>query len=180
MPASRTLACALITAPLLMAAIGAAHALPSTAGSAVTIRNDRGGQVVHYALKMLRLKEAGHSVRFSGRCDSACTLYLALPRSKTCVSPGASFGFHLPYGASRAGNQVAAQYLLSSYPGWVRSWIADKGGTQEPDQDDGLRLCKPVPADLQATRQEVGPSTASLAIKRQASPSAWRALHSAE
>ncbi len=128
MPASRTLACALITAPLLMAAIGAAHALPSTAGSAVTIRNDRGGQVIHYALKMLRLKEAGHSVRFSGRCDSACTLYLALPRSKTCVSPGASFGFHLPYGASRAGNQVAAQYLLSSYPGWVRSWIADKGG----------------------------------------------------
>lgn len=132
MPASRILACALLAAPLTMAATGAAHALPPPAGPTVTIRNDRGGQVIHYALKMLRLKEAGHSVRFSGRCDSACTLYLALPRSKTCVSPGASFGFHLPYGASGAGNEVAAQYLLSSYPGWVRSWIADKGGLKGP------------------------------------------------
>jgi hypothetical protein len=77
---------------------------------------------------MARLKEAGRSLRFAGRCDSACTLFLALPRAKTCVSPGASFGFHLPYGASRRGNQMAAQYLLSSYPGWVRSWIAEQGG----------------------------------------------------
>ncbi|MEW9806752.1 hypothetical protein ABUE31_12240 [Mesorhizobium sp. ZMM04-5] len=127
MPASRIFNAALIAVPMLISAVATAQALPSH-GSPITIRNDRGGQVIHYALKMLRLKEAGRSVRFSGRCDSACTLYLALPRSKSCVTPSASFGFHLPYGASRRGNQVAAQYLLSSYPGWVRSWVASQGG----------------------------------------------------
>lgn len=127
MTSSRFLASALVAIPLAISALGTANALPSTP-SPITIRNDRGGQVIHYALRMLRAKEAGRPVRFSGRCNSACTLFLALPRGKTCVSPSASFGFHLPYGASRRGNQVAAQYLLSSYPGWVRSWISDQGG----------------------------------------------------
>lgn len=124
----RNLAACLIAAPVLLAAVESASALPTRSPSAVTIRNDRGGQVINYALKMLRMKEAGRSVRFSGRCDSACTLYLALPRSKTCIAQGASFGFHLPYGASSRGNQIAARYLLSSYPGWVKSWIRSKGG----------------------------------------------------
>jgi hypothetical protein len=117
-----------LAAMLLFSAVGSAHSLPVREPSAVTIRNDRGGQVINYALRMLRVKEAGRSVRFSGRCDSACTLYLALPRSRTCISQGASFGFHLPYGASPAGNRIAARYLLSSYPGWVKSWIQGRGG----------------------------------------------------
>lgn len=109
-------------------AIGPVTSAISAPFSTVTIRNDRGGYVINYALKMKRMERDGKNVRFAGPCDSACTLFLALPKSKTCVMPGASFGFHLPYGSSRRGNRFAADYLLSSYPGWVRSWLRDNGG----------------------------------------------------
>ena len=96
--------------------------------SAARIGSDRGGEIITYAMRVAELKSADRDVRFSGACDSACTLHLSLPRSKTCVSAGASFGFHLPYGSSPKNNQVAANYLMRSYPGWVRSWIAARGG----------------------------------------------------
>ncbi len=105
-----------------------AFAFPFSGFPGLTIRGDRGGQVIAYALRMKRLERSGGKVNFSGACDSACTLYLALPRHQTCVTPGASFGFHLPYGASREGNRIAANYLTRNYPGWVRSWIRAHGG----------------------------------------------------
>jgi hypothetical protein len=74
------------------------------------------------------MEKAGSVVRFAGRCDSACTLFLALPSSKTCVANGASFGFHLPYGAGPTGNRRAAEFLMRNYPGWVRGWIRANGG----------------------------------------------------
>jgi len=94
----------------------------------ITIRYDRGGYVVRYAMKMMKLKASGTNVRFAGRCDSACTLYLALPRSQTCVAPGASFRFHAPSAASTHAVKVAQSYMMKSYPGWVRSWIRSRGG----------------------------------------------------
>jgi hypothetical protein len=92
------------------------------------IGSDRGGYVVQYALRMLKLRQSGKPVQFGGSCQSACTIYLALPRSQTCISPGASFGFHAPYGAGTKGNRYARTYMLNSYPGWVRSWISGRGG----------------------------------------------------
>jgi hypothetical protein len=111
-----------------LSAADAANAFPFSGFRGVTIRGDRGGQVIQYALQMKRMERSGSKVRFAGRCDSACTLYLALPRKQTCVMPGASFGFHLPYGASRDGNRIAASYMMRNYPGWVRSWIRANGG----------------------------------------------------
>ena len=110
----------------LLTSMGGAYAFP-TPGS-LSISGDRGGYVVVYALRMLKLKQSGRQVEFHGSCDSACTLYLALPRSQVCVAPQTSFNFHLPYGASPSGNRVAASYMLRSYPSWVRSWIRSKGG----------------------------------------------------
>ena len=94
----------------------------------VTILGDRGGHMLEYAIKLKQLRQAGSNIRFAGRCDSACTLYLSIPRKLTCVTPGASFGFHLPYGSSANGNRVAAEYMMNKYPGWVRGWIASHGG----------------------------------------------------
>ncbi len=106
-----------------------ANAVPfRQASPVVNIGYDRGGEIITYALRMKKLERAGSAVRFSGRCNSACTLYLALPSSKACLARNAAFGFHLPYGASPRGNKVAAQYLLRNYPGWVRSWINANGG----------------------------------------------------
>jgi len=94
-----------------------------------TIRGgDNGGQLVRYALRMKRFKRDRTKVRFAGTCSSACTLYLALPRRQTCVSPGSKFRFHKPYGSSRRNNAQASRYLLKSYPRWVRSYIRSKGG----------------------------------------------------
>jgi hypothetical protein len=94
----------------------------------VNIGNNSGGQVISFGLQMLKWKRAGHKVRFSGRCASACTLYLALPAKNMCISPGASFHFHAPYGGNARGNIVARSYLLRNYPGWVRTWLSRKGG----------------------------------------------------
>lgn len=95
---------------------------------AVSIGSDRGGYVINYGLHMLRWRRNGTQVRFRGRCQSACTLYLGLASSQTCISPGASFSFHLPYGSSKRGNRVARDFMMRNYPGWVRSWIRSRGG----------------------------------------------------
>lgn len=95
---------------------------------AVSIGSDRGGVVIQYGLRMLRWRQNGTRVRFSGSCQSACTLYLGLAPSQTCISPGASFGFHSPFGASGRGNSVAQAFMMRNYPGWVRSWIRSQGG----------------------------------------------------
>jgi hypothetical protein len=101
---------------------------PQTSEAATQISSDRGGQVIKYALRVLKLKRSGERVAITGRCASACTLHLSLPKHRMCISRNASFAFHLPYGSGRKGNRVAAAYLMRSYPKWVRSWIARQGG----------------------------------------------------
>lgn len=93
-----------------------------------TVRHDSGGYVIDYAIKMRRMERSGQPIRFSGRCDSACTLYLALPKSQACVSKGAAFGFHLPSGSSSRGDRIAANFMLNIYPAWVRKWLDANGG----------------------------------------------------
>jgi len=95
---------------------------------AISIWNDNGGHMVSYAIKTLKFERSGTSLAFRGRCASACTLYLALPSGQTCLTRGASFRFHAPYGASGHGNAIAATFMLEKYPPWVRSWIQRHGG----------------------------------------------------
>lgn len=104
----------------------AAKAGPFSRSTDITIRNDRGGYLVEYAIQRRAIERSGRRVRFAGKCLSACTLYLSIPKS--CISRGASFGFHLPYGSSKNGNAHAASFLASAYPGWVRKWISQNGG----------------------------------------------------
>lgn len=92
------------------------------------INNDRGGYVIQYALRLQKMKQAGTQVAFTGKCLSACTLYLALPKGQTCISPRASFSFHAAYGAGPKGNQIATTYMFNKYPSWVQDWIASNGG----------------------------------------------------
>jgi hypothetical protein len=94
----------------------------------VSIGSDAGGVVINYGIRMLRWRQNSTKVRFTGACRSACTLYLGLASSQTCISPGASFGFHSPFGASARGNSVAQSFMMRNYPGWVRSWIRSQGG----------------------------------------------------
>eukprot|EP01042_Synura_sphagnicola_P001602 gene1602-1863_t len=97
----------------------------------VTIAADSGGSVVDYAIKMFQMREAGTKVRFTGRCDSACTLFLALPAKQTCVDEGAYFRFHSPQASTSRDIRVAQTFLLNKYPGWVRQWLKYQGGLSE-------------------------------------------------
>ncbi len=94
----------------------------------LNIRADRGGELIRYMRRVKRASEQKTNVRVSGNCDSACTLFLALPRKQICVLPGATFRFHHPYGSTKRNNTIAAKYMMKSYPMWVRSWIRGKGG----------------------------------------------------
>ena len=95
------------------------------------IRHDAGGVLGVYARNSIEIRNNNINVRFEGNCESACTLYLSLPRDTLCVAPNATFGFHLPYGRSAKNNQIAAEYLLVKYPAWVRNWIKNQGGLNE-------------------------------------------------
>jgi hypothetical protein len=92
------------------------------------IRNDNGGSVVGYAQAVSRLRQQNAQIVFAGRCASACTLFLAVESSRSCITPGTSFLFHRAYGARRDMNEWATDFMMSQYPGWVRSWIRSQGG----------------------------------------------------
>ncbi len=95
---------------------------------AVEIRDDSGGNVAEYALRLYEFQATKRQVRFIGRCDSACTLFLALPSRETCITDGAYFRFHAPSAPSaRAATQVE-DYMMHKYPKWVRAWIVAQGG----------------------------------------------------
>ena len=63
----------------------------------IRIFSDRGGMIVDYALRIRLAEDSGTPIKFKGRCDSACTVFLGMASEQACVSDRASFGFHLPY-----------------------------------------------------------------------------------
>lgn len=114
---------AAIVASVLLAAVA-----PAQASSTVFIRNNSGGMIAKYAMIAANYRNTGTQVNFVGRCDSACTLFLGLPASQTCVSRGAYFRFHSPFGVSARQQGMAQDYLLRKYPDWVRQWIGQRNG----------------------------------------------------
>lgn len=94
----------------------------------VSISNNSGGNVAEFALDVADYRVAGTLVKFNGRCDSACTLYLGLPSRQTCINRGAFFRFHSPHSVSARSAQIAEAYMMGKYPGWVRSWINRNNG----------------------------------------------------
>ena len=101
--------------------------LVTSAASAETvdINNDRGGFVFMYQARWEKLALQGVNVRVSGPCLSACTILLGyIPRRDICVTPSASFGFHL------ATMQFATDQLWKAYPEDIRDWINQQGGLE--------------------------------------------------
>jgi hypothetical protein len=83
--------------------------------------------VVEYDARWTELAARGVSVRIVGPCQSACTVLLRhIPRGRICVTPQASFGFHLAQTAS------ATATLWSGYSSDIRAWINQHGGLK-PD-----------------------------------------------
>lgn len=116
---------------------------PATGAETIDISDNHGGRVAEYNARWSELAGRGVNVRIVGPCQSACTVLLGhIPRSRICVTPEASFGFHL---AKRAD---ATTTLRRAYAADITAWINAHGGlTQDfiwmraPDTYRYFRKC---------------------------------------
>ncbi len=101
-------------------------AVPAVAET-IEVNDSHGGSVVQYDQRWAGLAARGVNVKIVGPCQSACTVLLGhIPRSRICVTPNASFGFH------SAKLESATQILRAAYPSDIRAWIGAHGGLK-PD-----------------------------------------------
>lgn len=92
-------------------------------GRTIDVYDNHGGSVAAYNARWARLKRQGVKVRIVGPCQSACTILLRhIPRRDICVTPAASFGFHM------AKLPDMTKLLWSGYAGDIRGWINQRGG----------------------------------------------------
>jgi hypothetical protein len=98
-------------------------AAPPLRAETIDVSDNHGGSVAQYDAHWAELAQRGVSVRIVGPCQSACTVLLGhIPRSKICVTPDASFGFHLAH------LPQATTILWNSYPSGIKAWITAHGG----------------------------------------------------
>jgi hypothetical protein len=89
----------------------------------IDVSDSHGGRVSDYDARWSGQAASGVNVRIVGPCQSACTVLLGhIPRGRICVTPDASFGFHLAH------RQYATATLWNAYPGDIRQWINRHGG----------------------------------------------------
>jgi hypothetical protein len=89
----------------------------------IDVSDNHGGRVAEYNARWAGLARRGVDVRIVGPCQSACTVLLGhIPRSRICVMPNASFGFHL------ARLEAATRTLWNAYQPDIRAWINARGG----------------------------------------------------
>ena len=116
----------LLAAVLLLAGVGASHAV-------VRVADDRGGRIGTYVDRYQGLRTSGETVIIDGLCASACTIVLgAISPDKICVTSHANLGFHAAWDFGANGRAVtnteATQMLYSMYPQAVKRWISARGG----------------------------------------------------
>lgn len=92
----------------------------------INVSDNHGGSVPEYDARWAGLAARGVDVHIVGPCQSACTVLLGhIPRSQICVTPAATFGFHLAHLAS------ARATLWAAYQSDIRGWIAKHGGLSD-------------------------------------------------
>jgi hypothetical protein len=124
------------------AALVCLFALPATAET-IDVSDNHGGRVADYNTRWAGYAARGVNVRIVGPCQSACTVLLGhIPRSRICVTPNASFGFHL------ARLETATRTLWNAYQADIRAWINARGGLKKdfiwmraPDTYKYFRKC---------------------------------------
>jgi hypothetical protein len=112
------------TALVILALLLALAALPARAET-IDVFDNHGGSVVQYDARWSAIGQQGAHVRVIGPCKSACTVLLGhIPRDRICVTPQASFGFHL------AKMPRATVIIWNLYPADIKGWINAHGGLQ--------------------------------------------------
>lgn len=104
-----------------------AVALPfAVSAETIEVSDNQGGSVAQYDARWAGYAARGVDVKIVGPCQSACTVLLGhIPRGKICVTPGASFGFHLAHLSS------ATSTLWNAYGSDIQGWINQHGGLKK-------------------------------------------------
>lgn len=129
--------------------ISVVGALTSTVhADMLVIKNNPGGVIVSFLNDVKVARDNKVKVFIQGYCNSACTLYLSLPREQLCINEGVEFGFHqasvdlflleelyqrFPFFKDMEDLMAESMTMkmLSMYPDWVSSWIDESGGMAE-------------------------------------------------
>jgi hypothetical protein len=84
----------------------------------------KGGRTIEFAQDVEKFRRSGEQFRITGHCQSACTMFLALPN--VCIQPNARLLFH-------AGAQpIATQRMMNSYNAKLRAYLTAKGAMETP------------------------------------------------
>jgi hypothetical protein len=106
-----------------MMAISAVMFAVTATAATIDVNDNHGGRVKAYDARWAAAAARGDSVRIVGPCQSACTVLLGhIPRARICVTPNASFGFHL------AKTLEATTTLRNAYASDIKGWIQAHGG----------------------------------------------------
>jgi len=112
-----------ISISIIAAVAWAASASVAARAETINVYDDHGGSVAEYDARWAELAARGVDVKIVGPCQSACTVLLAhIPYDRICVTPQASFGFHLAHRAD------ATATLWAGYSAGIREWINARGG----------------------------------------------------
>jgi hypothetical protein len=82
-----------------------------------------GGYISRYDPVVARFNRSGELFRIEGRCQSACTLFLAI--RNVCVEPGASLGFHGGRGGKGEISVSSTRRMRAAYNARLRRHLDD-------------------------------------------------------
>ena len=104
--------------PLLVIAL----LLSAPAMAASSLGYGNGGQFARFDPIVDHYNRTGEPFRIEGRCQSSCTLFLAI--RNVCVDPGAELLFHAGHDRSRNITAAATQHLMNAYNAKLRAYLA--------------------------------------------------------
>jgi hypothetical protein len=107
---------------VLLGALVVCSAVPALAATSTPYAY--GGSTKRFAAIVARYRQSGEEFRITGHCQSACTMFLALP--KVCIEPGAELLFH-------AGkHEFATELMISSYNTRLRKYLRQQHAMETP------------------------------------------------
>lgn len=83
-----------------------------------------GGRTGQFAKDREAFRNSGEQFRIKGHCQSACTMFLALPNA--CVEPSAQLLFHA------GSNARATSDMMNSYNSALQAYLNERGVMNSP------------------------------------------------
>lgn len=126
-------------ATLFLRVLAPALAVCACQQSSFEPAGDAGGNLRAYVAEVRRLNAEGASKAISGRCASACTIFLGV--KNVCVAPTAQLLFHAAHFPNDTRpDPVGSLEMLSFYPPSIREWVIRTRALESVDFDDAKRL----------------------------------------